>query len=424
MTKTSVLMIVAGAAFGLGAPALAQNAGLDQNRAYAAEMVADASGRASLLQNSSGGAGRDASGFFLSDASGNNKLILGGDARFFWHFSMRSDNVGTDNDFTHGPQNTLTRVRASGNIWSKDLTFKVQGDFVEDGAFGLSDAWGRYTWDNGFYMQWGQFKAPLLREELVDDIHQLAANRSQMNEFFNQHYSQGVMIGWGAEQWRFMAAFTDGFQSPNVASTSNSPFNSAAEADWGLSGRVEVKFGQGEWERYNDLTSFQGQDGVGFLVGAAVGYQSFGDTGPGGADVTDWTYTIDVSVEGNGWNAYGAFVGNNNDPDGPGDSSDYGAIIQGGIFVTEQWELFGRWDAIFLDNIPAGVDGDLHFFSVGANYYLSPQSHAAKFTGQLIWSLNETLPGLAGFLPDTNTGVLGDTDAGEIDLAFGATLVW
>lgn len=427
MTKISMMTMVAGAALSSGM-ALAQNAGLDQNRAYAAEMVADASGRTSLLQPGSGGAGRDAGGMFISDSNGDNKLYLGGDARFFWHSSFRSDNSGPDNDFTQGFQNTLTRVRASGNIWSKELTFKIQANFSEDGGFALSDAWGRYTWDNGFYAQWGQFKAPLLRETLVDDQFQLAANRSEVTQLFGQDYSQGIMVGYGQEQWRFMAAFTDGFQSALVPSTRNTPFNSAAEADWALSGRVEVRFGDGDFSQFNDFTSFQGKQGVGFLLGGAIGYQSFGDTGPGAADATDWVYTIDFSVEGNGWNIFAAFVGANNDPDGPGDSSNYGGIIQGGIFVDPQWELFARWDGIFLDNVDAfapGADEDLHFISLGANYYLSPESHAAKFTGQLIWSLSDTSAlGAAGFLPDTATGILGDTDSGEIDLAFGATLVF
>lgn len=425
MTKNSVLMIVAGAAMSIAAPALAQNAGLDQDRAYAAEMMADASGRASLLQGGAGGAGHDGKNFFLSDATGNNKLTIGGDAHFFYHTSFRSDNTGADNDFTHGFQNTLTRFRFAGNVWDKALTFKVQAYLNNAGSIGLQDAWGKYTWDNNFFAQWGQFRAPLTREYLVDENHQLAAYPSQNNNFFNQSYSQGLMIGYTAEQFRFMASFTDGFRTAMTGSAMNTPFNSSSEADWAFAGRVEMKFGEGEWARYNDFTSFQGSEGVGFMFGGAVGYQSFGDTGPGGADVIDWTYTLDASVEGNGWNAFAAFVGNNNDPDGPGDTSDYGAVVQGGIFVAPQWELFGRWDAVFLDNQSAGSDADLHFLTFGANYFLSPESHAAKFTGQIVVSLNETMGGTRGIgLPTSSTGMLGDTDSGEINFILGGQLVF
>jgi hypothetical protein len=49
MSQTKVLVIVAGAALSTGV-ALAQNANLDQSRAYQNELIADAGTRASLLQ--------------------------------------------------------------------------------------------------------------------------------------------------------------------------------------------------------------------------------------------------------------------------------------------------------------------------------------------------------------------------------------
>src|SRR6516225_5717146 len=86
MSQTKVLVFVAGAALSIGAQALAQNANLDQSRAYANELVADAGTRASLLQ-------------------------------------------GGKNDTTIGFNMPDTRLRFWGNVWDKALTYKIQGDF-------------------------------------------------------------------------------------------------------------------------------------------------------------------------------------------------------------------------------------------------------------------------------------------------------
>ena len=56
---------------------------------------------------------------------------------------------------------------------------------------------------NGWKAQWGQFKLPLLREELVSDGKQLAADRSIPNALFTQGYSQGIQLGYDATVPRY-----------------------------------------------------------------------------------------------------------------------------------------------------------------------------------------------------------------------------
>src|ERR1041384_7878458 len=101
MSQTNVLVFVAGAALSIGAQALAQNANLDQSRAYANELVSDAGSRASLLQGGAAGGATYAGTFTIADGSGNNRLNFGGTEIFRYNVSQRSsDTVGDQDDLT------------------------------------------------------------------------------------------------------------------------------------------------------------------------------------------------------------------------------------------------------------------------------------------------------------------------------------
>ena len=415
MSQTRVLVLLAGAALSIGAPALAQNANLDKDRAYAAELVNDAGTRASLLQGGGGGAGHDSGGFNISDGSGNNQLYIGGAAQFRYQHNFRDeDAAGENNDFTHGFTNNNVRIWTWGHVWSKDLTYKIQMHHDETDGWNLEDAWGQYAFENGVGVRWGQYKAPVFREENIDSEKQLGIDRSNNNDVFTQGYSQALAVSYTSDSFRVVGAFSDG------ASTANTDFNSSAEADYALTLRADFKVAGSDWDRFNDFTSFRSQDSAG-LIGAAIHWQDSGETGgtsnPGQELLA---YTIDASWEGAGWNVFGAFTGLSTEIDnGGGDSDDFGGVLQGGVFVSDQCELFGRWDAIFWDE-DSGID-DNHFFSLGSNYYISPESHAVKFTAQVTWAMNETgFDDGAGNIstPFSNNSILGQTEDDEISLGF------
>lgn len=420
MSQTRVLVLLAGAALSIGAPALAQNANLDKDRAYAAELVTDAGTRASLLQGGGGGAGHDGGGFNISDGSGNNQLYIGGAAQFRYQMNFRDDTaVGNNDDFTHGFTNNNVRLWTWGHVWSKDLTYKIGLHHDETDGWSLEDAWGEYAFENGVAVRWGQFKAPVFREENIDSERQLGTDRSNANDVFSQGYSQAVALSYTSDSFRVVGAFGDG------GNTANTDFNSSAEADYALTARVDFKIAGSDWNRFNDFTSFRSQDDAG-LIGAAIHWQDTGETG-GTTSPSEQTllYTIDASWEGQGWNVFGAFLGASSDTDGGAETDDFGAVIQGGVFVSDQVELFGRWDAIFWDSDTVDGNGDSiddnHFFTVGANYYISPESHAVKFTGQLTWALNETAfdDGTGTFTsPFNNNSILGQGESDEISLGF------
>lgn len=387
MSQTKSLCVLAGAALSLGGAAFAQGDAwttnsTDEVRAIVAEMMNDAETRSSLLQ-SGGTAGHDGK-FFLASPDGNFRLNVGGQVQFRYALNFLDDQLGTD-DFEQGFQTRRTKLEFSGHIFEPGMFYKVVGAFDDNGGdFHLEDAFVGYKWDNGFSVRWGQFKLPFLREELVSSKYQLAIDRSLMNEVFNQDRSQGVEMSYEAEMWRFFAAFSDGFNSDNTDYAVAGGLGGLGEADYALTGRVEFLF-SGDWKQFRDFTSWRGSD-FGFMLGAALHYQDSPDSKvPGVRNDEYFAYTIDLSFEGDGWNIFGAFTGNHIDSDVAGfDAVDnFGFVLQGGLFLTDNLELFGRLDSIWPDDLGGGpgaptTDEDFYTVTAGINYYM--HKHAAKFS--------------------------------------------
>jgi hypothetical protein len=283
-----------------------------------------------------------------------------------------------------GFQAHQTRLSVSGNVIDENWGYFIQFDFARDGGEAtLLDAYVTHQMENGWNIMFGQFKLPLVREELVSDKYQLAASRSPMNESFNQGRSQGIQVGMEADTYRFMAAFSDGVMAANT------DYISGAEADFAFTGRFEYKWA-GDWTQFRDFTSFPNSDFAG-MAGIAAHYQTGGET-LNTLDVDALVVTLDVSVEGNGWNAFGAFTYADVDAGGVGggEATDMAFLLQGGFFATPQLEIFGRFDMVMPDDDrPAGEDENFSTFTAGVNYYFVPESHTAKFTAQLIYFLDQ-----------------------------------
>ncbi len=404
MSKTKSLCVLAGVAIG----AWSASAQTDTARGYGAELAADAAARTGLRTD--GGASWN-NGATISDGTGDHSLRLNGYMIFRYSLDFRDDGVvGSTEDFTHGFFGYLTKFILSGSIYEKALTYKVQVAFAGSGSAAgsavLDDAYGQYAWDGGTHVRWGQFKLPVLKEDNISDTHSLAAGRSLMSDFFRQNRTQGIQVGHQGEQFRVMGAFSDGHRAVNTA------YNSTAEADLGLTARGEFMW-DGTWKQFDQFTSWQSAESAcAGLAGAAIHWDTGGETGGPTTDMDRLLATADVMVQGRGWNAFGAFV--MQDLDSPAtDFTDYGGQLQGGVFVTEQAELFAQWNAIFLDADRGAADDDMHFVTAGVNYYVSPESQAARFTGDVTYSLNDT-SGLGAFLPDQNAGLLGQADSGEL----------
>ena len=110
--------------------------------------------------------------------------------------------------------------------------------------------------------------------------------------------------------------------------------------------------------------------------------------------------------------------------------TNHGFIAQGGFFVSDQVELFGRYDIIMLDDVlvAAGTDDNYQSITAGMNYYFVPESHAAKFTLDAVFAVDEStnldaIYGGVGSNDPSATGLLGLSDS-EFMLRAQMTLVF
>lgn len=356
-------------------------------RSLVNEVLADADTRSSLLAQD-GGAGYN-NGFFLASGDGNFRLNLSGQMQFRYVLNMQDDTAA---DSTRsGFENRRTKLSFSGHVFDPSWNYRITGAFTDEfGAFLLEDAYIKKTLDNGMALKMGQFKLPFLREELVSSANQLAVERSLLNETYNQDWSQGIQLSWSGEQFRWMAAFSDGFGARNTPAV-------GYDTEWAFTGRVEF-LAAGGWDQFRDFTSWQGED-YGALIGGAVHYQNqeYGTAMTNELELL--TYTIDLSLEFGGANLFAAFVGRSLDNDNGTDLDQYGFIIQGGVFLTEDFELFGRYEWSDFD-----IDGaeDLSVFTVGVNKYWN--RHGLKWTTDVGFGFDEVSAlvgtGGTGWRPD------------------------
>ena len=414
MTKVTTLMLAAGLA--AAAPAFAQQS-TDTVRAQVAEMMADAETRTSLLAG--GDAGHDGRFFIASEGF---RLNIGGQIQFRYIANFRDDS-GSQDEFSNGFQTRRTKLDFNGDI-RNDWFFRVLGSFDrgDGGGFGLEEAYAGYKFSNGVKARWGQFKLPMLREELVSSSRQLAVERSVVTEVFTQDRSQGIELSYATENWRIAGAFSDGLDSENTdfadaGGAAGFPLRPAGENEYAFTARAEFMIQGNDWKVWDDFTSAKGQD-FGFLLGVAAHFQQSTQTpAPTDVDTDTLQFTVDASLEGDSWNLFGAFVYRWQEQSalGAGDTdlSDMGFVVQGGWRFAENSELFARWETLLADDdrFMSGEDS-FNFLTLGFNQYYA--GHAAKATIDLVWSFEDTSNLAGSGVIGTANGILGDTEENEV----------
>lgn len=374
--------------------------------------LADAAARFSLQPEPR--AGHDGR-FFLASATGETRLEIG--ALLQYRFTLnRRDASAPDEDLTAGFDFRRTKLFVGGDL-PRDTSFYIQGAFPTGGGrCTLEFAQATHKLDERFSLTWGQFKLPFLHEELVSEKTLMAADRSIMHAVFTAGFQPGGMLCYTAESWSLSVAASDGIGSTNTA------YYSPGEADWALTGRAQIRLGEAPWGAFVTFSSFP-DDPAGALLGAAVHWQTAGDTGNtrtfAGTPIADTdvlAYTVDAAYEGGGWSLYGALVGRNTDSEGMPGYDDFGAIAQGSLFVTDNDEVFARWDAVFPDG-DRPVGDDFHTLTVGATHYFFPGSHAAKLTADLQWYF-EDQAGSSSLIgaPSSGSQILPDTEGDQLVL--------
>ncbi|MFG0246677.1 MAG: hypothetical protein ACF8MF_11585 [Phycisphaerales bacterium JB052] len=426
MQKTGVAIVLAtlsGMAFG--------QSDIDLDRAYASQLRSDAQTRSSLLGNTN---------------SANVNVEVMTQIRYMYNSrdEMTAGALG-DSDTTMGFDTPRTQVRLSGSV-TDDISGLIVFDFgsaengTAQGSANLLVAQAAWSLNDNWAVLMGQWHNPVMGSENFAPEHTLAVDKSFTNEFFNVGYTQGVALAYASDNFKFVGAFSDGAEYiTNYGTVSNSAFNGAGENDFGITGRVDWLI-EGTWDQFADATSWRGSN-YGIKLGAGAHWQTQGDTNPadnsGGTipgyedtEVTFWT--VDAQVEGDGWNAFVQYVGHDVDITATTDVNytNHGFIAQGGFFVSDQVELFGRYDIIMLDDVlvAAGTDDNYQSITAGMNYYFVPESHAAKFTLDAVFAVDEStnidaIYGGVGSNDPSATGLLGLSDS-EFMLRAQMTLVF
>lgn len=403
----------------VGGAASAQSpgsAGDNDVRALIRQVLADAEMRSSLL--ASAGAGHDTR-FFLADEAGHFRLSIGGQLQFRCNLNFRDgdDAAGTD-DFESGFNQPRVRLFADGHVHSPRLFYRVMGDMGSavgsGGDWRLQDAWVGCNFENGLTLRGGQGITAFMREWYMGDTKLHTPERSLQSLVFGQFRSKFIDLKFQNDDVRLIGTFSDGFRS------ANREFN-ADPADWALTGRAEWKFA-GEWKQLVDeYRSPRGSAYAGAL-GGAVHYEQGPNRVPGVDEQGLFAWTVDLLTKGDGWNVMLAGVGYSVQDEAGVSGADFhdcGALVQGGVHMTDDIELVGRYDVILPDDDRA-ADSAFNTVTGGFNWYLYGQ--AAKFQFAVMWFLDDTADtragnfGGAGARPPTspNVGTLPSGDGGQV----------
>ena len=363
-----------------------------QVRLLVEDVLADADTRSSLLQDGAT-AGWDGQ-FFVGSADGRFRLNVGGQLQFRWianHHNLTPD-------YIYGFENTRTKLVFSGHMFSRDITFKVQGDFgaqaAPAGSNVLQDAWIRWMINSDWSLRFGQFKLPYNREFLVDSMYQQVIERSLVSQRGNLGRSPGIELSHGGRHSTFSVALSNGGEfnvAPGLAIptvVANVPVlvggSSTLNTDYAITARYQRKLA-GTWDQFQQLTSPPGE-AFALLWGIAGHYQRNDPHTGAGRDHSSWVAaTTDVSAQWGGANLFSSVIWNYFDIPGFNTHS-FAVTLQGGMYLTEKFEGYARveWGRFIINGDP--FQKDLAAVTIGGNYYLDGQD--VKVSADIGFGLN------------------------------------
>ena len=408
----------------------------DEIRAVVRDTLADASTRASL--QASGATAGYSDGFFISSASGDWTLRFNAleQVRFVFNHSTQ-DPANTLNSF--GFENRRTELTFSGTVvdpsWSWIMRFAYNSDAdpynPTPNALTLQDAAIRHACgSSGLSVVVGQFKAPYMRESMLDDGTQLTIERSVVDNIFSSGYQQGIMLDYTCDAaasgcgLRLRTSYGNGYKEVAAAlnpygqfqnrswDSGSTSFNISARADWKLSG---------SWTQFEEETSFRG-DSSGFLLGAAIGYENDRGANSNPANIDPYSgikWTVDATAMFGGANLSAAVMGQYTphlapttapDPGAATAANDIGFVVQGGYHLTEQLELYGRWEywnLQFTPVTPTATQTEMeNVLTVGANYYFARNRAKFSLDVGIPMNANDQPGALFSFVDDEGAGWL------------------
>ncbi|MSR19302.1 MAG: hypothetical protein EXS00_09140, partial [Phycisphaerales bacterium] len=410
----------------------------DEIRKIVQDTIADADTRLSL-QVGGATAGYDG-GFFLSSADGNWKLRINAleQVRFVYNHGSATA-PATPSGTEWGFENRRTQLTFSGSVvdpsWTYIMRFAYDSESspydANPGQMVLQDAAIRHACgSSGLSVVVGQFKTPYMRESLMDDGTQLTIERSVVDNIFSSGYQQGIMFDYlceGADAgcaMRMRASYGNGFREEAAALNPYGQFQNQAWDSGGTSfniaGRVDWKL-SGEWAQFEKETSFKGES-CGLLLGAAIGYENDRGANSNPAVIDPYNaikWTVDATAMFGGANLSAALTGQYAPNDAPTTAPDPGAavsavdtgfVVQGGYMLSDQLEVYGRWEYWNLQfangSYTATTTEHENVLTIGANYYFSKNLAKLSLDVGVPLNANDQPGGPSSFVLDQGAGWL------------------
>ena len=363
----------------------------DDIRGLVQDVLADADTRASL-QGSGMQAGYN-NGFVISSNDGQWMLRINGLMQNRWVMTHTGEDInpigglGPGQKSHHGFETTRAALNFSGTV-AKDYHYNMRLNWSTY-AFGNNSFWSNVEWayagvdlSDEFNLTFGKQKYGVMREYMVNAEYQQAVERSLSSYYWATSSSTtGLKLNYANETIRANVMYSNG---PSVAAWNGNgavPLESYLQdsADWMLSGRIAYK-ASGTWEQFDEMTSPQGTEaGMLFGFGWAAWDNNDDLTQPVGQPDTDtqWLLTLDASMDFGGWNLFGSLTYGDDAQNAFGaiardGGHQWGWLVQGGYYLTEDFEIFGRYE--WLDPRTGNDNDNIEILTIGANWYLAGQN--------------------------------------------------
>jgi hypothetical protein len=306
--------------------------------------------------------------YFITDEDGEFRLEFSGQMQLRYVYTHRRGSGEDDN--TSGLEVRRLKFKVRGHILTPRFRYAASvANVREVGVFELQDAYLEYDLTDELVARIGRFRSPLLREYAVSSKRQMLVERSLIARTFRQDRQEGVALRGEWDSVRIFLAFMDADQ--------RLPENDS----WVASGRVEVLLA-GRFKELKDLTSFPEDEPV-VALGGGLLYQDREVENMALVERRVRRWTADLSIELGGASILGAVVGNHVKEPGEDRLEQWGVVVQGGVFIADQWELFGRY-------VWGDADGearDLSVVTFGLNRYVL--RHRLKWTADVGYGLNQ-----------------------------------
>ena len=354
---------------------------LDEIRALVADVVSDAGNRTSFQDTD---ILNYKQGFVLASPDNGFRLELTGQIQARWVLNRAN---GAEPTYLKGFEIRRARVDMRGHVVDPSWTYRIRTNFffLNDGIANIDECWIAKSFGSGWMLKVGQFKTPWLREQLVPDSRLLAVERSVVSLYFDQLRSQGMELSWQGESDRIAVWTGDGLPSPAFGAAQADGFNTTwneTNVWYSFAARGEHRLA-GDWEQFTDLNSPRGAD-FAAMVGVAGVIQRSRESNIGVNDAMTAGVTADLTLCFSGASLFLSGVWLNDSlPNGPS-TNPWGVVVQGGVFLTEHVQVFGRYEYMEFDpsNEPNQA-GRYNGPTIGANWFFNP---AVRLT--MDWSIN------------------------------------